>query len=119
MQAQNGLVFIDMTPFPVGGVSFDGSIYPLVRIDFHANSEHLFKGKRYSMEMHLVHRRLDNPKKALIIAVPIWSEKTPQPPPTPLKEYLDEKLGAYYPPEMTDPDFNAVFQQFLTVRPPS
>jgi len=119
MQANKGLIYIDTSNLNVGSVEFNGYMYPLVRIDFHANSEHLIKGKRFAMEIQLVHRRIDDPAKSLVIAVPVWSEKTPLAPMTPLKKLLETPLGPYFPPLMTEPDHNSVLEQFLTVRPPT
>jgi len=100
-------------------VVFNGARYPLVRIDFHAGSEHLLKGKRYPMEIQLVHRKIDDPMKSLVIAVPVWSETTPLASKLPLAQFLKTPLGLYYPPQMTEVDYNPVLQQFLTVRPPT
>lgn len=119
MQASHGLVFIDTSHLQIGEVAFNGDLYPLVRIDFHANSEHLFKGKRHAMEIQLIHRKIDDPLKSLVIAVPVWSETTPLPPTGDLITYLKQPLGVYFPPAWTEPDHNTVLQSFLTVRPPT
>jgi len=101
-------------------VIFNRERYPLVRIDFHANSEHLLKGKRYSMEIQLVHRKVTDPTKSLVVAIPVWSEKVPGPPPGDLLKFVNTPMNpSYFPPVMTEPDFNTVLQQFLTTRPPS
>jgi carbonic anhydrase len=118
MRAQKGLLYVDTSDLQIGEVVFGGERYPLVRIDFHAQSEHLLKGKRFAMELQLVHRKLTDPTKSLIIAVPVWSEKVPQPPPVPLVAFVKKPLGTYFPPLETEPDYNSVLQQFLTVRPP-
>jgi len=119
MQASKGLIFVDTSHLNVGDVVFNGARYPLVRIDFHAGSEHLLKGKRYPMEIQLVHRKIDDPMKSLVIAVPVWSETTPLPSNLPLAQFLKTPMGLYYPPLMTEVDHNSVLQQFLTVRPPT
>jgi len=119
MQASKGLIFVDTSQLNVGDVVFNGARYPLVRIDFHAGSEHLLKGKRYPMEIQLVHRKIDDPMKSLVIAVPVWSETTPLASNLPLAQFLTTPLGLYYPPQMTEVDHNPVLQQFLTVRPPT
>jgi len=71
------------------------------------------------MELQMVHRKISDPTKSLVIAVPIWSETVPLPPLGDLAEFLAEPLGAFFPPLMTEPDHNAALQQFLTVRPPT
>jgi len=71
------------------------------------------------MELQMVHRKISDPTKSLVIAVPIWSETVPLPPLGDLAEFLGQPLGAYFPPLMTEPDHNAALQQFLTVRPPT
>jgi len=118
MQASKGLLYIDTSHMTIGEVVHNGDLYPLVRIDFHAQSEHLLKGKRFSMEIQLVHRKINDPTKSLVIAVPVWSEKVPQPIPIPVEELLSRPVGPWYPPKNTEVDHNAVLQQFLTVRPP-
>jgi len=118
MEASKGLLYVDMSSYNVGEVVFNGKAYPLVRIDFHVGSEHLLKGKRYSMEIQLVHRRIDDPMKQLIIAIPVWSEVTPLPSTLPLAQFFKKPMSLYYPPVMTDPEHNPVLQHFLTTRPP-
>ena len=44
-----------------------GKIYKLLQFHFHAPSEHTLDGKRYDMELHLVHESQD--KKIAVIAV--------------------------------------------------
>ncbi len=39
-----------------GGIGLDGVRYDLVQLHFHHGSEHLVQGRRFAMEMHLVHR---------------------------------------------------------------
>lgn len=118
MRADKGLLYVDMSYYNVGEVVFNGYSYPLVRIDFHVGSEHLIKGKRYSMEIQLVHRRVDDPMKQLIIAIPVWSEVTPLASTLPLAEFFAKPLPVYFPPKMTDPEHNPALQHFLTTRPP-
>mmetsp|Transcript_108352 Transcript_108352/g.170906 ORF Transcript_108352/g.170906 Transcript_108352/m.170906 type:complete len:470 (-) Transcript_108352:35-1444(-) len=119
MQAQKGSMFIDTSHLQIGRVVFNGDYYPLVRIDFHVGSEHLIKGKRYSMEIQLVHRRIDDPMKQLIVAIPVWSEVYPEPLNIPMNLFLKRRLGLYYPPKWTELDHNPQLQHFLTVRPPT
>jgi carbonic anhydrase len=119
MTVRQGLMFVDTSHLQVGSVVFNGMYFPLVRIDFHVGSEHLLKGKRYSMEIQLVHRNVDDPMKQLIIAVPVWSEDYPQPADIPLNLFLKRRLGLYYPPKWTELDHNPQLQHFLTVRPPA
>lgn len=123
MRAGGGLLWVDTSHLQVGEVVFNGAPYPLVRIDFHAGSEHLLKGKRYSMEIQLVHRKIDNPLQSLVIAVPVWSETVPVPSAMSVPNYLEETRlivnQSYFPPLNTEVDFNAVLQQFLTRRLPT
>lgn len=119
MQAKQGLIFVDTSNLQVGSVVFNGIYFPLARIDFHVGSEHLIKGKRYSMEIQLVHRRVDDPMKQLIIAIPVWSEVYPEPLNIPLPLFERRLLGVYYPPAWTEMDHNKQLQHFLTVRPPT
>ncbi len=49
-------------------VAVDGESFPLLQFHFHAPSEHTLEGKRYPMEMHLVHAGADG-KPALVVAV--------------------------------------------------
>jgi carbonic anhydrase len=118
MNASKGLLSIDMSENYVGEVAFNGDAYPLVRIDFHVGSEHLLKGKRYPMEIQLVHRKVDDAMKQLIIAIPVWSELTPMPSTLSVAEAFAKPMGLYYPPSMVEPEHNPVLQQFLTTRPP-
>lgn len=119
MQARQGLFFIDTSHLRIGSVLFNGKDFPLVRIDFHVGSEHLIKGKRYSMEIQLIHRRIDDPMKSLVIAIPVWSEKTPAPKKIPTYLFSRRPVGTYYPPVQTEPDYNEQLQSFLTRRPPT
>jgi carbonic anhydrase len=118
MRAMKGLIYIDTSYLKIGSVSFNGFEYPLVRIDFHVGSEHLIKGKRFSMEIQLVHRRIDDPMKQLVIGIPVWSAHMPKPKDVPLHLFSRRPVGPYYPPLMTDIDHNSIIQSFLTVRPP-
>ncbi|CAD7943645.1 unnamed protein product [Amoebophrya sp. A25] len=50
----------------LGGITFEDGYYNLVSANFHTGSEHTFKGERYPLEVHLVHKRYDS--EALIVA---------------------------------------------------
>lgn len=118
MQALKGLLSVDMSYQNAGEVVFNGESYPLVRIDFHVGSEHLIKGERYAMEIQLVHRKIDDPMKSLVIAIPVWSEVDPLPSTLPLVEFFKKPMGVFFPPLMTEPEHNPVLQHFLSLRPP-
>ena len=45
---------------PGSSVTVDGQTYELIRLDFHAPSEHTVKGEFYDMEMQLVHKNSKN-----------------------------------------------------------
>ena len=49
-------------------ITFQGSQFRLIQFHFHTPSEHLVKGKHYPLEMHLVHKNIDN-SSYLVIAV--------------------------------------------------
>ncbi len=46
---------IQMTPQTGSGIVLDGARYDLLQFHFHRRSEHLVDGKRFPLEMHLVH----------------------------------------------------------------
>lgn len=112
MQASSGVLHVDTSEKLVGGVMYNEAFYPLVRIDFHAQGEHLFKGVRNPMEIHMVHRKLDDPTKQVIVAIPVWSEATPVPPSA-------APPMMYYPPDPAQIDHNYQLQHFLMEQPPS
>mmetsp|Transcript_50333 Transcript_50333/g.110077 ORF Transcript_50333/g.110077 Transcript_50333/m.110077 type:complete len:633 (-) Transcript_50333:9-1907(-) len=65
----------------VGGVMLDGEWYPLLKVTFHAASEHTFAWHRYEAEIHLIHKHYKS-SKLLIVAVPV-TVGPPIPPTTP------------------------------------
>jgi len=97
----------------VGGVMHNDAFYPLVRIDFHAQAEHLFRGVRNPMEIHMVHRKLNDPTKQVIVAIPVWSEVMPVPP------AMGSVPLQYYPPDPAEIDHNYQLQKLLMQQPPS
>jgi len=123
LQAKEGLIFADLSTVKAGEVVFNNERYPLTRIDFHVGSEHLIQGKRMSMEIQLVHRKMENPNRNLIISILVSTHSTgtpPDPPPGPALP-LDkrEPLPKYIPPPFYDMGFNPAIQSFLSRRPPA
>lgn len=120
IQARSGLVYIDMTEEdPVGGVVFNNEMYSLMRIDFHSPAEHLLKGERHPLEIHLVHRKRTDPERNLIIAVLVWSNYKPEVAPVGVKPVPLKFDTPFRPPSFKEVDFNPYLQHLLTVRPPS
>mmetsp|Transcript_42318 Transcript_42318/g.79256 ORF Transcript_42318/g.79256 Transcript_42318/m.79256 type:complete len:544 (+) Transcript_42318:95-1726(+) len=114
IEAKNGLVFIDMSSGdPVGGVVFNQEMYSLMRIDFHSPAEHLIKGQRHPLEIHLVHRKRTDPERNLIIAVLVWSQYKPEVAPVGVKP-VPLKETEYEVPSYKEVDFNPYLQHFLT-----
>ncbi|MEU7476223.1 carbonic anhydrase family protein [Lentzea sp. NPDC042327] len=52
-----------------GHVTVAGTRYDLVQFHFHTPSEHQFSGRRYPLEMHLVHRSAEG--RLLVVGVPL------------------------------------------------
>jgi carbonic anhydrase len=65
-----GLIFLnnghalalDLTGTGTGGVTYQNGFYAIQAINFHFGSEHKFKGKRYPLEVHFVHKHLGSEK---------------------------------------------------------
>lgn len=113
LQSRAGMLFVDLSRQLWGGVKFNDNFYPLVRIDFHAPAEHLFKGDRHPLEIHLVHRLLEDPEQSVVLAVLVWCDgEIVKPMPGPAAE-------AYKPPPPAEIDFNMQLQHFLVGEPPS
>ncbi len=50
-----------MMSYPKGSyVEWEGEVFDLVQLHFHHPSEHLVQGKRYEMEIHMVHKTEDH-----------------------------------------------------------
>lgn len=49
-------------------LDFDGIRYELTQFHFHTPSEHLLDGITYPMEIHLVHRSIEEPQHYLVVA---------------------------------------------------
>lgn len=110
MKANHGILHVDFSDEMVGGVVQNGELFPLVRIDFHAKAEHTLKGERLPLEIQLVHRKLNDPKRWLILSILVWCEMEVPPPPVPHQEY--------FPPDAAVVDFNKNLQKFLFYEPP-
>jgi carbonic anhydrase len=55
-----------------GGVTYENAFWNLMNINFHALSEHTFRGMHKPIEIHLVHKRSDS-DALLVVAVPVES----------------------------------------------
>lgn len=111
MVASHGGIYVDMSHEKFGGVLHNGEWYPLVRIDFHAGAEHTIQGKRYPLEIQLVHRKVDNPYRYVFVSVLVWNEQLPLPTPPAVKL-------PYYAPDPMELDFNQNLQHFVFEPPP-
>jgi carbonic anhydrase len=60
---------------PPAGYLVDGARFDLVQFHFHHPSEHAWRGKRYAMELHLVHRT----PTGLLGVVGVFLEERPSP----------------------------------------
>lgn len=50
----------------MGGIKFDNGYHHLDRIDFHSQSEHMFKGKHLPLEIQLTHRKKNSNSKIIV-----------------------------------------------------
>merc|ERR1719281_20535 len=55
-----------------GGITYENAFYDLMNINFHALSEHTFRGMHKPVEIHLVHKKSDS-DALLVVAVPVES----------------------------------------------
>jgi len=55
-----------------GGITYENAFYNLMNINFHALSEHTFRGMHKPLEIHLVHKRSDS-DALLVVAIPVES----------------------------------------------
>jgi carbonic anhydrase len=53
-----------------GGITYENAFYNLMNINFHAVSEHTFRGMHKPLEIHLVHKKSDS-DALLVVAVPV------------------------------------------------
>lgn len=113
LDAEAGTLHVYFPAGEFGGVSHEGTFFPLVRLDFKIQGEHLIHGERLPLEIQMVHRQVDRPTKFLNIAVRVWAETTPKPP------RPADKDKKYYPPDPAEMDYNDVIQHFLKKEPPS
>lgn len=59
LEVRNNGHTIEALPPPGSGLTVEGRRFELVQFHFHAPSEHAVDGRRYPMELHLVHRSAD------------------------------------------------------------
>eukprot|EP00747_Dinoflagellata_sp_TGD_P162299 gnl/TRDRNA2_/TRDRNA2_179745_c0_seq1.p1 gnl/TRDRNA2_/TRDRNA2_179745_c0~~gnl/TRDRNA2_/TRDRNA2_179745_c0_seq1.p1 ORF type:complete len:453 (+),score=71.70 gnl/TRDRNA2_/TRDRNA2_179745_c0_seq1:134-1492(+) len=52
-----------------GGITYNNKWFNILSVNFHAESEHTFKGRRMPLEVHLVHKQWDS-EHVLVVAVP-------------------------------------------------
>merc|ERR1719265_1908355 len=55
-----------------GGITYENAFYNLMNINFHALSEHTFRGMHKPAEIHLVHKKSDS-DALLVVAIPVES----------------------------------------------
>jgi len=56
-----------MIEYPKGSfITFEGEKYELLQFHFHTGSEHMINNNRYAMEVHLVHKNVNNDSLAVI-----------------------------------------------------
>eukprot|EP00929_Paragymnodinium_shiwhaense_P074821 TRINITY_DN38287_c0_g1_i1.p1 TRINITY_DN38287_c0_g1~~TRINITY_DN38287_c0_g1_i1.p1 ORF type:complete len:469 (-),score=81.60 TRINITY_DN38287_c0_g1_i1:79-1485(-) len=99
---------------PIGGLRHNQALYQLQRIDIRSQSEHLIAGKRFPLELQLVHREVGvhNPGSWAIVSVLVWCEHPLSPPEGGLP------LPPFALPAASDMDFNVNLQTLVTNPPP-
>ncbi len=73
-------------------LKFDGRIYELVQFHFHTPSEHMLDGLTYPMEIHLVHKGLEDPERLLVVGA-LFKEGEPNPIVEEILPYVPEHPG--------------------------
>jgi carbonic anhydrase len=63
-----GLDLSHLSEEEVGGIRFDNGFHKLERVDFHARSEHTFKGRHLPLEVQLTHK-MPQGKSKIIVSV--------------------------------------------------
>lgn len=92
------VISVDLANKGIGSLTIDNSRYNILAINVHTPAEHLFDGKVYPMEVHLIHKRYDSDGLA-IIALPF--NAVPPPPSVPRTF-----MAGYVRPNQTDPGYN-------------
>jgi carbonic anhydrase len=78
VQNNGHAIAADLSNRGFGGLTLDDSEFALQSITFHARSEHSIAGKRFPLEVHLMHKRYDGDARA-IVAFLVESRISPRP----------------------------------------
>jgi carbonic anhydrase len=78
VQNNGHAIAADLSNRGFGGLTLDDCEFALQSITFHARSEHSIEGKRYPVEVHLMHKRYDGDARA-IVAFLVESRMSPRP----------------------------------------
>lgn len=98
----------DVGGMGIGGIVYDmdlpasAGFYNLLNVNFHAQSEHTFKGERLPLELHLVHK-LAGGSALLVVAVPVIPG-----PPGLLQAFNNAPFAFHRELRRTPTDFNAM-----------
>jgi len=99
-------VAADVGGMGIGGIVFDMDLpsgagyYNILSVNFHAQSEHTFRGKRYPLELHLVHK-LAGGSGLLVVAVMVEEG-----PPGLLQAFADAPMAYHRDLRRNATDFN-------------
>jgi carbonic anhydrase len=97
---------------PTGGkLQLNGESFDLVQLHFHAPAEHMIGGKRYDMEVHLVHK--DNKGKLAVIGIMV-EEGRENAGLSPLWRHLPAASGQSVTPDGVTFDPSALFPKNLS-----
>jgi carbonic anhydrase len=86
---------VEVTPGTEGTIRVGGTSYALSQFHFHHPSEHTVEGKRYPLEVHLVHRA---PEGLAVVAI-LFEEGAPNPVLESLTTFLPSTVGVEVSPE--------------------
>lgn len=78
VQNNGHAIAADLSNRGFGGLTLDDNEFALQSITFHARSEHSLQGKRFPVEVHLMHKRYDGDARA-IVAFLVESRTSPRP----------------------------------------
>mmetsp|Transcript_36484 Transcript_36484/g.67172 ORF Transcript_36484/g.67172 Transcript_36484/m.67172 type:complete len:426 (+) Transcript_36484:115-1392(+) len=107
-----------------GGITLHGQWFNLLSVNFHAQSEHTFRGEHMPLELHLVHREAET-NHILVVAIPFTApsrigaalvQAAPQAGP---RFVIASGLRGPAKPKPGDLGFNPTLQRFLTYPLPS
>lgn len=78
----DGTLMIDVSARGLGGITLHNNMFNMKSIEFHAQSEHTFRGKRLPMEMHIRHVSEVDTAHELVVAILFDPLAPPNPPAT-------------------------------------